>query len=137
MKKLIIIGGIFIFAACQQSEKDVSQTIIDPNDTSEMALLMRDMFSQLEMVKHKILIGEDISKEQFDFELIHKQTPTDETFLKDGLESMSTAYAYSVNSFNEEPSLKTFSSIVSSCMSCHTMLCPGPLERIDNLVIEE
>ena len=137
MKKLLIIGVIFLFVACQQSKKQVSQTIIDPNDTSEMALLMREMFLQLEMVKNKILLGEDISKEQFDFELIHKQTPTDESFLKDGLESMSTAYAYSVNSFNKEPSSKAFSTIVNSCMSCHTMLCPGPLERIDNLLIEE
>jgi len=136
MKKFIIIGLILLFAACQQKEAKVTQTIIDPNNTSEMALLMRDMFSQLEMVKNKILIGEDISKEQFDFELIHKQTPTDESFLKEGLESMSTAYAYSVNSFNEEPNSKNFSSIVNNCMSCHTMLCPGPLERIDNLILE-
>ena len=136
MKKLIIISVVLLFAACQQKEAKVTQTIIDPNNTSEMALLMRDMFSQLELVKGRILLGEDISKEQFDFELIHKQTPTDESFLKEDLESMSTAYAYSVKSFNELPSSKNFSSIVNNCMSCHTMLCPGPLERIDNLSIE-
>jgi len=136
MKKIIIIGVILLFAACQQKEAKVTQTIIDPNNTSEMALLMRDMFSQLELVKQKILLGDDISQEQFNFDLIHKQTPTDESFLKEGLESMSTAYAYSVKSFNELPSSKNFSSIVNNCMSCHTMLCPGPLERIDNLLLE-
>jgi hypothetical protein len=136
MKKLIIISVILLFAACQQKEEKVTQTIIDPNNTSEMALLMRDMFLQLEEVKNKIILGEDISKEQFNFELIHKQTPTDESFLKEGMESMSSAYAYSVQIFNEAPSSKSFSSIVNNCMSCHTMLCPGPLERIDNLLLE-
>ena len=97
---------------------------------------MRDMFSELEGIKEKIQKGEDISNEQLDFELIHKQTPTDESFLKEGLESMSTAYAYSVEAFNTQPSSKSFSSIVNNCMSCHTMLCPGPLERIDNLILE-
>ena len=62
---------------------------------------------------------------------------TDESFLKEGLESMSKAYAYSVQTFNEEPSSKSFSSIVNNCMSCHTMLCPGPLERIDNLILDK
>jgi hypothetical protein len=137
MKKLIIISVVLLFAACQQKETKVTQTIIDPNNASEMALLMRNMFSQLEIVKGKILLGDDISKEQFDIELIHKQTPTDESFLKEGLESMSNAYAYSVKTFNEEPSAKHFSSIVSNCTSCHTMLCPGPLERIDNLILEK
>ena len=136
MKKLIIIGVILLFAACQQKEAKVTQTIIDPNNTSEMALLMRDMFSQLEIVKQKILLGEDISQEQFNFDFIHKQTPTDESFLKEGLESMSNAYAYSVEAFNTQPSSKTFSTIVTNCTSCHTMLCPGPLERIDNLLLE-
>jgi len=136
MKKLIIIGGVILFAACQQRENKVVQTIIDPNDASEMALLMRDMFSQLEDIKQKIILGEDIAKEQLNFELIHKQTPTDESFLKEGLIPMSTAYAYSVEAFNKQPSSKNFSSIVNNCMSCHTQLCPGPLERIDNLIIE-
>ena len=136
MKKLIIIGGVILFAACQQLENKVVQTIIDPNDASEMALLMRDMFSQLEDIKQKIILGEDIAKEQLNFELIHKQTPTDESFLKEGLIPMSTAYAYSVEAFNKQPSSKNFSSIVNNCMSCHTQLCPGPLERIDNLIIE-
>jgi hypothetical protein len=136
MKKLIIISVILLFAACQQKEEKVTQTIIDPNNTSEMALLMRDMFLQLEEVKNKIILGEDISKEQFNFELIHKQTLTDESFLKEGMVSMSSAYAYSVQTFNEAPSSKSFSSIVNNCMSCHTMLCPGPLERIDNLLLE-
>jgi hypothetical protein len=136
MKKVVILLCVCLFAACQQVDKQSKQTVIDPNNTSEMALLMRDMFSELEGIKEKIQKGEDISNEQLDFELIHKQTPTDESFLKEGLESMSTAYAYSVEAFNTQPSSKSFSSIVNNCMSCHTMLCPGPLERIDNLILE-
>lgn len=136
MKKFVLIIFVIVFAACQQTDPQVKQTVIDPNNTSEMALMMRAMFSRLEGIKQKIEAGEDISQEHLDFELIHKQTPTDESFLKDGLEGMSTAYSYSVDAFNNEPSSKNFSSIINNCMSCHSMLCPGPLERIDNLIIE-
>lgn len=137
MKKLTIILLCCLFAACQQTDSSHNQTVIDPNNTSEMALLMRDMFTRLEVIKQKIEQGEDISQEHLNFELIHKQTPTDESFLKEGLEGMSTAYSYSVEQFNQAPTSKNFSSIISNCMSCHTMLCPGPLERIDNLILEE
>lgn len=137
MKKVGILLCVCLLAACQQTDKTKTITVIDPNNTSEMALLMRDMFIRLEAIKQKIESGDDISSEQLDFELIHKQTPTDESFLKEGLESMSKAYAYSVQTFNEEPSSKSFSSIVNNCMSCHTMLCPGPLERIDNLILDK
>ena len=137
MKKLVIICGIILFVACQQVDNKVVKSIIDPNDSSKMALLMRDMFFQLEEIKHKILLGEDIAQEKLNFELIHTQTPTDESFLKEGLVTMSNAYAFSVEVFNMQPSSKNFSSIVNNCMSCHTMLCPGPLERIDNLILEK
>lgn len=136
MKRVGILLCVCLFAACQQTDKHITITVIDPNNASEMTLLMRDMFSELEDIKEKIQQGEDISTKQLDFEMIHKQTPTDESFLKEGLESMSKAYAYSVETFNEEPNSKNFSSIVNNCMSCHTMLCPGPLERIDNLILE-
>tara|TARA_B100000497_G_C7677919_1_gene409798 strand:+ start:180 stop:590 length:411 start_codon:yes stop_codon:yes gene_type:complete len=136
MKKVGILLCVCLFAACQQVDKTKTITVIDPNNTSEMALLMREMFSELEGIKEKIQKGEDISSEQLDFELIHNQTPTDEGFLKEGIKSRSNAYAYSVNFFNEEPNSKNFSSIVNNCMSCHTMMCPGPLERIDNLILE-
>jgi hypothetical protein len=132
MKELLIITILFLSSCIDKEEK---RTITDPNNTSEMALLMRDMFTQLEVIKGKIEKGENLSFEQLDFATIHKQKATDESFLKDGLVPMSKGYSLVVANFNREPTKEKYKSIVNTCISCHQSLCPGPLERINNLIV--
>jgi hypothetical protein len=133
MKELLIIIILF-FSSC--IDKEEKKTITDPNNASEMALLMRDMFIQLEIIKEKIENGENISSEQLDFEIIHKQKATDESFLKEGLVPMSKGYSLVIEGFNKNPSKEKYKSIVNTCISCHISMCPGPLERIDNLIVK-
>ena len=134
MRVFLIISALF-FIACINSKEDPT-TITDPNDTSEMAILMREMFAQLDVIKSKIDVGEDISHEQLQFVAIHKTETTDESFLTEGLTSMSIGFDLVVTSFNEDPSESNYKSIVNTCISCHQGMCPGPLERIDNLILE-
>ena len=123
-------------SACINS-KEESTTITDPNDTSEMALLMRDMFERMEVIKDKIENNEDLSKEQLSFASIHLQEATDSSFVKEGLFPMSEGYIRIINQFNNYPSKKNYKSIVNSCINCHISMCPGPLERIDNLILKK
>lgn len=133
MKEFLIIIILFFFSCIDKVEK---KTITDPNNTSEMALLMRDMFTQLEVIKGKIEKGENLSSEQLDFATIHKQKATDESFLKEGLVPMSKGYSLVVEDFNRNPSKERYKSIVNTCITCHANMCPGPLERIDNLIVK-
>ena len=71
MREFLIISALF-FSACINSN-DEPTTITDPNDSSEMALLMRDMFERMEVIKDKIENNEDLSKEQLSFANIHSQ----------------------------------------------------------------
>ena len=119
-----------------QSEKN-QQTIIDPNDSSEMALMMRDMFLKLNDIKSKIQSGQDISYEQLRFSIIHESEATDNSFLNNGLTLMSKAFEQKVIDFNNYPSVQNYTEIVNNCISCHQGMCPGPLQRIDNLILEE
>ena len=48
-------------------------TITVPNNSSEMVLLMRDMFERMEFIKDKIENNKDLSKEQLSFANIHSQ----------------------------------------------------------------
>tara|TARA_Y100001934_G_C12031505_1_gene621565 strand:- start:120 stop:524 length:405 start_codon:yes stop_codon:yes gene_type:complete len=134
VRKFLIISVIFL-SACINS-KEESTTITDPNDTSEMALLMRDMFERMEVIKDKIENNEDLSKEQLSFASIHLQEATDSSFVKEGLFPMSEGYIRIINQFNNYPSKKNYKSIVNSCINCHISMCPGPLERIDNLILK-
>ena len=52
MREFLIISALF-FSACINS-KDEPATITDPNDSSEMALLMRDMFERMEVIKFEV-----------------------------------------------------------------------------------
>ncbi len=134
MRGFLIISAIFLSACINSKEEPV--TIIDPNDTSEMALLMRDMFEKLEVIKDKIENNEDLSKEQLSFAAIHLQEVTDSSFIKEGLVPMSEDYIRIINQFNNHPTKENYKSIVNSCINCHISMCPGPLERIDNLILK-
>tara|TARA_B100000749_G_C18025794_1_gene301203 strand:- start:78 stop:488 length:411 start_codon:yes stop_codon:yes gene_type:complete len=136
MRVLIFIFLSAIVTSCIQQDKEIKQAVLDPNETSEMAILMREMFAQLDVIKSKIEAGEDISHEQLQFVAIHKTETTDESFLTEGLTSMSIGFDLIVTSFNEDPSESNYKSIVNTCISCHQGMCPGPLERIDNLILE-
>lgn len=131
---IVLVLGILLFA-CNESNNQSEKVLIDPNNTSEMALLMRDMFTQLDSVKLKLEFGHDLSNSKLNFALIHEQEATDESFRKEGLEGMSWAYSNAVYQFNDSPTLINYRTVVNSCVSCHQSLCPGPLERIDNLII--
>ena len=137
MRVLIFIFLSAIVTSCIQQDKEIKQAVLDPNETSEMAILMREMFAQLDVIKSKIEAGEDISHEQLQFVAIHKTETTDESFLTEGLTSMSIGFDLVVTSFNEDPSESNYKSIVNTCISCHQGMCPGPLERIDNLILEK
>ena len=134
MRVFLIISALF-FSACI-SYKEEPITITDPNDTSEMALLMRDMFERLQVIKDKIENNENLSEEQLSFAIIHSQEATDSSFIKEGLVGMSESYSRIINQFNNYPSKENYKSIVNTCINCHISMCPGPLERIDNLILK-
>ena len=128
--KIIYFLFFILFFSCSQQQ---NQVIIDPNQASDMALMMREMYIELTLIKDKLEKSEDISSERLNFGLIHEKTPTDSIFLTDNLGFMSVAFSESINVFNQNPSTKTFSNVVNHCISCHQNLCPGPLESILNL----
>jgi len=103
VKSLYLAIICFILLSCNSSDSEIKRTIIDPNDTSEMALLMRQMSDDLDIIKNKILNGEDIIGDQLQFSQIHKMKTTDESFLFEGLTQMSIGFDLLVNNFNENP----------------------------------
>ena len=133
--RVFLIISAFFFSACINSKEDPNN-ITDPNDTSEMALLMRDMYESLQIIKYKIENDEDLSEEQLLFATIHSKKATDSSFIKEGLVPMSVGYSSVINQFNNYPSKENYISIVNSCTNCHISMCPGPLERIDNLILK-
>ncbi len=127
---------IFLIAGCNSGNEAEKKVIIDPNPTSEMAQLMRDMTDELASIREKLINEEELDQNLLDFALIHEQEVTDPSFNKPHVKPMSEAYAYAVDAFNENPTKSNYSAIINNCLSCHQLSCPGPVVRINKLKIK-
>jgi hypothetical protein len=134
LKKTIYIFIIILFWSCNNTTTEKSsKVIINPNPTSEMAQLMRDMSLKLEGIKTAIENNEVLDENQLDFALIHNQKATDSSFVKPHIKPMSESFAYAIEQFNNEPNSSNYSTIINNCLSCHQLSCPGPVVRINQL----
>ena len=138
MKKyLFFILYTITFISCSSSDdEDKPSIIIDPNPTSEMAQLMREMTIELDKIKIRLQNNEILENNCLDFALIHEAKVTDESFNKPHIMPMSKAFHYVVNEFNKEPNIKNYNSIINNCVSCHQLSCQGPLMKINKLTIK-
>lgn len=117
---------------CNPSPK----AITDPNETSEMALMMRQLYDDMVVLKKELELGNTLKEKQLSFAPIHLHSPTDSSFIKPSFMESSAAFSKAVQLFNVDPSEATYRGIVMGCVTCHQALCPGPLVRIDNLVLD-
>lgn len=138
MKKyLFITFSIITFLSCSSSKESRNPTvIIDPNPTSEMARLMREMTIELDEIKIRLEKNETLENNLLDFALIHEAEVTDISFNKPHIIPMSKAFHYAVNEFNKEPNIINYNIVVNNCVSCHQLSCQGPLMKINKLTIK-
>lgn len=108
---------------------------VNPNGSSELALLMRNMYDKGLAVKKQI---ED-QEQKLDIEVfqgIHTATPTDPTVRTEEFDGFANAWQTSMRDLGgcaESERPKMFNMMVDNCMSCHTAFCPGPRMRIKKL----
>jgi hypothetical protein len=136
IKYIFLILSSIIFFSCNSSVKNPKpKVIIDPNPTSEMAQLMRDMTVELDKIKIRIEKNEILENNLLDFALIHKTKVTDKSFNKPHIMPMSKVFHYAVDEFNKEPNTINYNNIINNCISCHQLSCQGPLMKINTLSI--
>mgnify|MGYP001183846319 FL=1 len=128
MKYLIYIY-IFISIACNQNKK------INPNGDSEMSLLMREMVISLDDIRSMIQDDKINKKVYFDFKKIHEAEVTDSSFLFDGFDLMSNNFSSLLDSLELNVNSKNYNNLIKSCLSCHILVCPGPISKIDKMFI--
>lgn len=124
--------------SCNNGKNNISpkKIIIDPNPTSEMAILMRTMTNQLDSLK--IIFENNLNPDEvvLNFDLIHTKKTTDRSFNQAHIKPMSEAFDYSVKIFNNNQSKKNYNNIINNCANCHQQSCQGPLVKIHKLIIK-
>ena len=133
---------LIFFLACsgnpENATERTSPAVYSPNEDSELALLMREMYDDMYRVRESIKAGET-AEISFDAEALFTAEPTDEDQVSsDRYRAMGQSFIALVNAFQNATSANIeshYSVVVESCMSCHQYSCPGPMRRIQNLYL--
>ena len=134
-----VLISIFVLSTCSEINQDKPETIqmpINPNGDSELALLMRAMYDDVERMKIQIKNGETPTtsvnfEKMFTVEATEPEKQASDRFKSFGKLHISTLEALK----NADPAeaLDLYETLVESCMNCHRALCPGPTVKIKKL----
>lgn len=111
---------------------------INPNGTSELAILMRQMTDHAEKIKIKIEQGEPLDSFPQSQRKIHAAVPTDSAVHTTVFSSLATHYLSSLEQLyasSEAGRTNTYNTLVNSCIACHNEFCKGPVKRIKKMFI--
>ena len=141
MKFYLLIFVCFLFSCNKKEEKcdkPSGSKKFEMYEMSEMALLMEQMYVDNEVLKQKIIKGENIGKFPNHFLKIHQAVMTDEqendTFFKQQasifIKAQALIYEDPTNAKNH------FNNSIDVCIKCHEVKCGGPIQRIKKLYIK-
>ena len=142
MKFYIKILSLFIIASCffrcNNLNEESCEAISFPNEDSELALLMRELFEDSENVKLQIQEGKTpVFFTEFD--KLHTATPTDENVKEDGFYTAYTdVFIETVEDLllAKNNKVDMYNKMVAQCIDCHKQMCPGPIKKIRKLHIK-
>lgn len=114
---------------------DTSQR--NPNGSSELALLMREMQSYTHRAKAHL--NTDTVPETYPqaFDKLHSATVTPGISKNDFFNTFADVYLKAVKDYsgsNAGNRTETYNAMVSACLSCHAEHCPGPVPVIKKMM---
>ena len=151
---LIFVSSILVNCKEQQEsktdeEKDKQATTVSlkptqvdktkyPNEDSELAWLMRQMYEDGEKIKLAVLNKELPEDFREKFKNIHTATPTDASVKTEVFSTSAKAFEQTLDKFytEKENRIENFNLVVNACVACHQNYCPGPIKKIKKLTIQ-
>jgi hypothetical protein len=133
-KKLVFFLSLLLASfACAKKEEQKIVARQYPNEDAPLALLMREMFKDMEEIKDAVEKGEAIKTYLAKHQEILKAKPTNPDVKTATFELMGTAYLESLSlleNSNQEALINNYKMLVETCLACHQQYCPGPIKRI-------
>ena len=146
MKKLIlclaIVSLVLGLNACKsekEKEETCAPTSLNPNGDSELALLMRDMAKLSEANAIALREGKELAPYKGEFTPMKTAERTMKDFDETFFQGMSDIYLANMQKLYEakpEDRISLHNNVVESCQACHNQICPGPLKRIDKMLVK-
>ena len=155
MKKLIFLFPVILMiaiASCNEKEEaevaektdpkvELEDDGINPNGSSELALLMRAMFNDGEVMKQAVEAGK-MPEVVVPYHKITTATPTNRAEVEtESFKNISKAYLEAMenleNAATPEEAREQYKVVINTCISCHMNACPGPISKIRKLELQE
>ena len=114
-------------------------TYKNPNGSSELALLMREMQTYSNIAKGDVKNGKKPGAYPVSFDKIYTAEISESMSKSEYYKSFADLYIMSVKNYatsSPENRVDTYNNMVSACLACHSQHCPGPVPVIKKLRIE-
>lgn len=113
--------------------------VMDPNPTKPMALMMRTMVKNMQLMRDQVHKGEVLDSLKYPFIKFYLVEPTDPGVLEPTFFENARLFqqAYLDLFRNPDEQVKYYNLAVGKCINCHEHYCSGPLKRIRKLLINQ
>ena len=136
---LIVFLVLIVFGCKNNQEEQKEKKVLVMAKTSEMALLMNEMYAYNESIKQQIIEGNLSNSYPQRFDNIHSAVLTNPSVRDFDFESFSKQYLEAQNQVFESPQEEltlSYNNAINACISCHNVKCVGPIPRIKKLLIK-
>jgi len=136
---LIVFLVLIVFGCKNNQEEQKEKKVLVMAKTSEMALLMNEMYAYNESIKQQIIEGNLNNSYPQRFENIHSAVLTNPSVRDFDFESFSKQYLEAQKQVFESPQEEltvSYNNAINACISCHNVKCVGPIPRIKKLLIK-
>lgn len=113
---------------------------LNPNGSSELALLMRSMVLHAETEKKNIADRKPKSVYPKEFEKIYTAVPTNDHMKNEYFDQFADLYLSALKTYHRSSSKdrsENYRNLISACVARHTSHCPGPMVKIKKLGLDE
>ena len=121
------------------TECDEEKEALVMYEPSELATLMLEMYDANQNWKEEILKGNIPSSFPEKFKSMQGAESVNESTDGEFYNSMTDAYLKSIDdltSATSENAKEKYNNMVNVCIQCHQQICPGPIMKINKLIIE-
>ena len=134
---LALAAAILALSCAADDSNTAAGNYTNPNGSSELAVLMNDLYKEAETARQKIALGHT-PEWSVDAEKILTAAATEpEKAASPEYKAFAISYIETVRMLkNASPAEapEHFKMMATACMNCHNAICPGPTKRIRKLL---
>ena len=122
-----------------QNTASADTTYTNPNGSSELSKLMREMEAFTKSAKTDVSTGKNPALYPVTFNKIYTAALSEGSHKSDFYNAFADLYLASVKNYsasNSSNRVETYNNMVSACLACHSQHCPGPVPAIKKLSLD-